>query len=60
MIKGSVLGAEVREAAGDQIIESFTDHIKEETFILNRWERQQKWLSGKISLSFFNESLSLQ
>lgn len=27
--KGRVLGAEVRDAAGDQIIESFTDHIKE-------------------------------
>lgn len=27
--KGTVLGAEVRDAAGDQSIESFTDHIKE-------------------------------
>lgn len=35
-----VLGAEVREAAGDQIIESFTDHRKDHIFILNRWERQ--------------------
>jgi len=38
--RGRVLGAEVREAAGDQIIESFTDHRKDHTFIPNGWERQ--------------------